>query len=210
MSQDTDLPPWDTPEKAAARTPWQTLRHHTAFENPWLRIESHDAVAPTGRPAHYGLVHFHNRAIGVLPLHDDGTVSLVGQHRFPHGRYSWEIPEGGSPHAEDPLDGAKRELREETGLVASDWREILQLDLSNSVTDEACTLYLAMGLSQRDAEPDDTEVFEYARVPFSHLLKAVIMGQVRDSLTVASVLRLHHMCATGELPPEMCAAVTKV
>lgn len=207
MTDQPDLPPWDTPEKAAARATWRSLRQQTVFENPWVRVESHDMIAPTGRPAHYGLVHFHNRAIGVLPLHDDGTVSLVGQHRFPLGAYSWEIPEGGSPHGEDPLDGAKRELREETGLIASDWREILQLDLSNSVTNEVCTLYLATGLSQADAAPDDTEAFEYARVAFSQLLKAVIMGQVRDSLTVASVLRLHHMAISGELPPHLREAI---
>ncbi len=210
MTDQPDLPPWDDPEKRATRATWRTLRHHTAFENPWVRVESHDTIAPTGRPAHYGLVHFHNRAIGVLPLHDDGTVSLVGQHRFPLGRYSWEIPEGGAPFTENPLDGARRELREETGLIAADWREILRLDLSNSVTDEVCILYLATGLTQAEAAPDDTEAFEYARVPFSHLLKAVIIGQVRDSLTVASVLRLHHMATSGELPPPLCEAVMKV
>ncbi len=205
MTRDPAPPPWDT--KAAARPDWRSLRHHTAFENPWVRVESHDVVAPTGKPAHYGLVHFHNQAIGVVPLHDDGTISLVGQQRFPLGRYSWEIPEGGVPHDEDPLDGAKRELREETGLVAAEWREILRMDLSNSVSDEICVLFLATGLSQAGAEPDDTEAFEYARVPFSQVLKAVILGQVRDSLTVAGVLRLHHMCTSGELPLALVEAL---
>lgn len=200
-------PPWDD---AADRPDWRSLRHDVVFENPWVRIESHDTLAPTGKPAHYGLVRFHNHAVGVIPLHDDGTVTLVGQQRFPLGRYSWEIPEGGVPASEDPLDGARRELREETGLVAAEWRDILRLDLSNSVTDETATLYLATGLSQAGDAPDDTERLERARVHFSHLLKAVILGQVRDSLTVAGVLRLHHMCASGELPARMREAVMKV
>ncbi len=206
MTDRPEPPPWDD---AAPRPDWRSLRHEVVFENPWVRIESHDTIAPTGRPAHYGLVRFHNHAVGVIPLHDDGTVTLVGQQRFPLGRYSWEIPEGGVPAPEDPLDGAKRELREETGLVATEWRDILRLDLSNSVTDETATLYLATGLSQADDAPDGTERLERARVPFSHLLKAVILGQVRDSLTVAGVLRLHHMCTSGELAPDVCEAVTK-
>ena len=204
---DHTLPPWDTEEAAAKRTGWTRLTLETPFETPWLRIEASDVIAPTGNPAKYGVVRFRNRAIAVFALHDDGTVPLVGQMRFPLGRYSWEIPEGGAPMDEDPADGARRELREETGLIADKLSIILEMDLSNSVTDEVAVCYLATGLSQAETEPDDTERFEYARVPFSHLLKAVIKGQVRDSLTVASVLRVHHMAVTGELPPQLSEAV---
>ena len=207
MTETFDPPPWEDREKATARPDWRSLKHHVAFENPWISVESHDVIAPTGKPAHYGLVRFKNRAVGVIPLHDDGTISLVGQQRFALGRFSWEIPEGGVPYDEDLLDGARRELREETGFEAENLVRILELDLSNSVADEVCTLYLATGLKAIASEPDDTEAFEYARVPFSHLLKAVITGQVRDSLTVAGVLRLHHMLTSGELPPKVCEAL---
>ncbi len=204
---DQTLPPWDSPAAAARRPGWKTLTLETQFENPWLRVEKSDVIAPTGNPAGYGVVRFKNRAIAVFALHDDGTVPLVGQMRYPLGTYSWEIPEGGAPLDEDPADGARRELREETGLVAGTLVEILQMDLSNSVTDEVAVCFLATGLSQAEIEPDETENFEYARVPFRQLLEAVIKGQVRDGLTVASVLRVHHMAVTGELPPHLCEAV---
>jgi len=206
-SMDQTLPPWDTPDAAAKRRGWTTLTLDVPFETPWLRVERSDVVAPTGNPAKYGVVRFKNRAIAVFALHDDGTVPLVGQMRYPLGRYSWEIPEGGAPLNEDPADGARRELREETGLVAAELRQILTFDISNSVTDEVAVCFLATGLSEAEVEPDETESFEYARVPFSHLLKAVINGQVRDGLTVASVLRVHHMAVTGELPPHLSQAV---
>ncbi|MGN6208039.1 NUDIX domain-containing protein [Asticcacaulis sp.] len=200
-------PPWDSEARAAARPHWRSVTSETIFQNPWIRVESHDVIAPTGNTAHYGLVKFANRAIAVLPLHDDGTVSLVGQARFAVNAYSWELPEGGGPHDEDPRQAAIRELREETGLVAADLREILSFDMSNSVTNEVAVCFLATGLSQSDTAPDETEAFEYARVPFKALLEAVIKGQVRDGLTVVSVLRVHHMAVSGDLPPHLRNAI---
>ena len=202
-----NLPSWDNETRVRARKHWQSLTSKTVFENPWIRIESHDVIAPTGNPAHYGLVKFANRAIAVLPLHDDGTVSLVGQARFAVNAYSWELPEGGGPLDEDPRAAAIRELREETGLVTADLREILSFDMSNSVTDEVAICFLATDLTQSETAPDETEAFEYARVPFKILLDAVINGQVRDGLTVVSVLRVHHMAVTGELPPHLRDAI---
>ncbi len=207
MDKTPKLPVWDSEDRADVRPQWQSVTSETVFQNPWIRIESHDVIAPTGHPAHYGLVKFANRAIAVLPLHDDGTVSLVGQARFAVDAYSWELPEGGGPFDEDPRTAAFRELKEETGLEAAHLHEILSFDMSNSVTNEVAVCFLATGLSQSDRAPDETEAFEYARVPFKILLDAVIKGQVRDGLTVVSVLRLHHMAVTGELLPHLRDAI---
>src|SRR4051812_31263329 len=106
-------PAWLKPHGRA----WRRGAARVVFDNPWIQVSEIDATAPTGAPAHYGLVGFKNLAVAVMPVHDDGTITLVGQHRFPAGDYSWEIPEGGAPLSEDPLEGAKRELAEETGLV---------------------------------------------------------------------------------------------
>jgi 8-oxo-dGTP pyrophosphatase MutT (NUDIX family) len=131
----------------------------------------------------------------------------VGQHRFPHANYSWELPEGGAPLDEDPLDGAKRELAEEVGLEAADWRLILTMELSNSITDETCHGYLALGLTPTTTAPDDTEDLAMARVPFSEALDAAVSGHMPDSLTVALLLRVHHMAVKGELPADLAKLV---
>jgi 8-oxo-dGTP pyrophosphatase MutT (NUDIX family) len=189
--------------------PWTPGEPRVAFESNWITVTDQTAIAPTGKPARYGLVRFKNLAIAVLPVHDDGSVTLVGQHRFPLGDYTWELPEGGSPLGEDPLDGAKRELAEETGLIAADWREIMRAQLSNSVTDERMIGYLATGLSEGPHAhvADETEAITLARVPFREALEAALAGHLQDMLTVAMLLRGHHMATERALPGALARAM---
>lgn len=189
--------------------PWRRGPPRPIYDNPWISLTEYDAVAPTGADALYGVVGFKNFALAILPVHDDGTITLVGQNRLPFDDYSWEIPEGGGPLADDPLESAKRELLEETGLAAAHWQEILRMQLSNSVTDEHAFGYLATGLSQVHAEPqgDGTEDILRARVPFREALDAAVGGYMRDALTVAMLLRGYHMAREGALPRELSAAM---
>jgi 8-oxo-dGTP pyrophosphatase MutT (NUDIX family) len=200
-----DEPAW---LKAHGR-PWVRGPARLIYDNPWIRVTEYAATAPTGHPAIYGLVSYKNYAVAVLPLFDDGTTVLVGQHRFPLGTYSWEIPEGGGPLGHDPLASAQRELAEETGLQAADWREVLRAELSNSVSDERAVGYLATGLSPIADAPhaDDTEAIELARVPFREALDACMAGHLTDVLTVAMLLKAYHMAREGLLAPALAAAM---
>lgn len=181
--------------------PWRRGLGRQVYDNPWITVTEFQATAPTGSPAIYGLVEFKNHALAILPIHEDGTVELVGQNRLPFSDYSWEIPEGGGPLNEDPIDGAKRELLEETGLIASEWQEILRLQLSNSVTNELAVGYVALGLTQSVAlEIDPTEDIARARVPFREVLGLVLDGKITDALTVAMMLRAYHMAKEDGLP----------
>ncbi|MGE5566891.1 MAG: NUDIX domain-containing protein [Parcubacteria group bacterium] len=203
MDRKAHKPAWLVPHGK----PWTRANERTAFENPWLAVRQYDAVAPTGKPALYGVVHMKNHAIAVLPLHEDGTVTLVGQNRFVFADYSWEIPEGGGKLNEDPLEAAKRELREECGLEAAEWRRILQVQLSNSITDEVAFGFLATGFSPAAKDPDETEDLALARVPFTEALEAATAGHIKDALTVAMLLRVHHMASKGELESGLAALV---
>jgi 8-oxo-dGTP pyrophosphatase MutT (NUDIX family) len=187
--------------------PWRSGEGRTHFENPWLKVIEYPATAPTGHETRFGVVRFKNRAVGVLPVHADGTVVLVGQHRFPRMTWSWEMPEGGAPLAEDPLEGAKRELAEEAGLSAGQWRSALTLELSNSVTDEEALCWLAWDLAPAGAAPDPTEALSLARVPFTALLAEAVAGRIRDALTVATAFRAYHMAREGELPEGLAQAM---
>jgi 8-oxo-dGTP pyrophosphatase MutT (NUDIX family) len=196
-------PAWLSPKGR----PWQANNPRRILDNPWFSVDQFDAIAPTGAPADYYVQGFKAHAVGALPLHTDGTVTLVGQWRFPFGRYSWEIPEGGAPKSEAPLDGAKRELREEAGLDAANWRHVLTMQLSNASSDEVAFGYLATGLTPLPRAPDATEDLTIVRAPFRQALRAAVDGHIQDAITVAMLLRVHHMAYEGDLDLEIADAI---
>jgi 8-oxo-dGTP pyrophosphatase MutT (NUDIX family) len=167
--------------------PWRTLSSTNVYDNPWITLTEFQVLNPAGNPGIYGKVHFKNMAIGIVALDDDGWISLVGQYRYTIDRYSWEIPEGGGHHDVDPLTSAQRELLEETGLKAGQWELLLQMHLSNSVTDEFCQVYLATELQQFEAEPEETEQLKYLKLPLSEAWQRVKSGEITDAITVASL-----------------------
>lgn len=187
--------------------PWRVTGIRTPFSNAWLTIESSEVVHPDGKPGTYSVVRIRRLAVGVLPIDDEGYIHLVGQWRFPLGRYSWEMPEGGAEPGEDALDCARRELAEETGLRAAAYQKVLEMDLSNSLTDESAVLFLATGLTPGEPNPEGTEVLKRRRAHFSEVLTRVADGRIRDAMTVAAVLRAHHMAVTGQLPQALASAM---
>lgn len=206
MSKIPDITPrWAEGLPEAPR--WRSLGESVLIETPWMRVTRHPAVAPTGAEADYVVMRPRNVGTGVLPLHDDGTVDLVGQHRFTLMRYSWEMPEGGAPEGEDPFDAVQRELAEEAGLKAAHWRAALDMDLSNSITDERVMTWVAWGLTPAPTDPDPTEVIVSARVPFRDLLAEIERGAVRDAMTVATAYKAYHMAREGDLPAALAQAM---
>jgi 8-oxo-dGTP pyrophosphatase MutT (NUDIX family) len=180
--------------------PWEIKSQQTIYNNNWIKLTEYQVINPAGNPGIYGKVHFKNRAIGIVPLDQDMNTYLVGQYRFPLNEYSWELPEGGGPLHEDPLDAAKRELLEETGLKANNWTEIQRMHLSNSVSDELAFIYLATGLQQFEAEPEDTEQLTTRKLPFNEVYQMVCNGRITDAITVAAILRVKLMMLDGSLP----------
>jgi 8-oxo-dGTP pyrophosphatase MutT (NUDIX family) len=182
------------------RGPWKTLSVEERYSTPWISVSHHEIIDPSGRPGIYGVVHFKNLAVGIIPLDAEGNTWIVGQHRYPIDAYSWEIIEGGGARDRPPLESAQRELREEAGIVAEHWTEVLQMDLSNSASDEVAIIYVAQGLSFHAPEPDHNEQLELRKVPFAELVQMVLRGELRDSLTVAGVLKVDRLLREGALP----------
>ena len=179
--------------------PWQITSEKTIYDNPWINLTEYQVINPSGNPGIYGKIHYKNIAIGILPLDEELNTYLVGQFRFALGQYSWEMPEGGGILGIDPLDSAKRELLEETGLKAQNWIELQRLHLSNSVTDELSIIYLARNLEQFEAEPEDTEQLIVQKLPFENVYQMVCSGEITDAMTVAAVLKVQLMIIENRL-----------
>jgi 8-oxo-dGTP pyrophosphatase MutT (NUDIX family) len=179
--------------------PWIIKGEKQVYENPWITLTEYDVLNPAGNKGIYGKVHFKNTAVGIMVLDENLDTWLVGQYRFALNAYSWEIPEGGCPVGEDPLEGAKRELLEETGLVADYWQSLFQMHLSNSVSDEFATIYLARDLTQQAAEPEETEQLLLKKVAFSEAYRMVEEGEITDSISVATIIKIKLLLAEGKL-----------
>lgn len=152
-------------------------------------LEDH-VINPGGGESRYGHVRFKNRAVAIVALDDDDNTWLVGQQRYTLGEYSWELPMGGAPLAEAPLAAAQRELREETGLEASDWSEVMRLHTSNSITDEVGLVYIATQLTEGEPDFEETEDLEIRKLPFDEALGMALDGQITDAISVAALLRV--------------------
>lgn len=182
-----------------SENPWQTLSTQEVYHNPWIQVTHHEVITPTGTPGIYGVVHFKNIAIGILPLDEQLNTWLVGQFRYALNRYSWEIPEGGCPLDMVPLEGAQRELLEETGITAQRWTKILDLETSNSVTDEIGMAFVAQDLSFGEAAPEETEQLQVRKLPFAEVVEMTLRGEIIDALSVITILKAKILLEQGKI-----------
>jgi 8-oxo-dGTP pyrophosphatase MutT (NUDIX family) len=183
-------PPDPIREEVPAQSgPWHRRSRRTVYENPWLSVWHDEVTRPDGDPGIYGVIHFHGAAVAVVVVGEDGRLLLVGQHRYTLDAYSWEVPEGGVGPDESLLDGARRELREETGYEADDWRLLCTVSVSNSVTDERGAIFVASGLRPGVAAPDGTEDLQLRWETLDAVLVMIDSGEIHDILTIAGVSR---------------------
>lgn len=170
--------------------PWKKLATREVFDNPWISVREDHVINPGGGENQYGVVHFKNVAVAIIPLDDQGNTWLVGQDRYTLGQYSWELPMGGAPRSEPAIEAARRELKEETGLSASSWTELMRVHTSNSVTDEEGVVYIASDLEEGETDFDETEDIEVRKLPLGDALAMVMRGEITDAMSVAALLRL--------------------
>ena len=175
--------------------PWTTHTSEVKYQNPWISVREDQVLNPGGGPGIYGVVTMKNKAIGIVPLDNEGNTWLVGQYRYALNEYSWEIPMGGGPVGRDVLEAAQRELREETGLSARRWTRIARLHTSNSVTDEEGFVFLAEDLALGNTEPEETEDLRLWKLPLTQAVQLVMDDRITDAISVAGLLKAEKVLA---------------
>jgi len=180
--------------------PWRRVSSQPVYDNRWISVTHQQVITPAGTEGIYGVVHFKSRAIGIIPLDEHGYTWLVRQFRYTLHQPLWEIPMGGGALDENPLVAAQRELQEETGFIARNWRELMRLHISKSVTDEEGVIFIARDLVAGEQQLEHTEAdLEVLRLPFTEAVQWVMEGKITDVISCAGLLKVHVLLQTGAL-----------
>ena len=176
------------------------LSSEVIYPGKIIRVEKWQVELPDGDTAMREIVR-HNGASAIVPVDDQGMVTLVRQHRAAIGQCTWEIPAGKlDTPSEDPFAAAKRELEEETGLQAARWQKLTTIYTTPGFCNEQISIYLATGLSQRNAHPDEDEFLGLTRMPLSEAVSLCMSGEFRDSKTVIGLLLAHLALGAADQP----------
>jgi 8-oxo-dGTP pyrophosphatase MutT (NUDIX family) len=189
------------------KSPWTLLSRSRKYENDWIAVDEHQVRHARGFSSAYGVVHNKQLGTQTIAIDQEGRVCLVGQFRYPQGLYSWELPAGGGGPDQPPLETAQRELREETGLIASKWLPLLQLTVAGSISDSRVFCFVAWELEATERELDPQEVIQRQRVPFKEAVDSALNGTIQDSASVAALLALRRKLDAGDLPADLAAAL---
>lgn len=171
------------------QNPWTTLESKVIYTNPWIRVREDKVIRPDGKEGIYGVVET-RIATAVVALTSKNEIVLIGQYRYPTKHYSWEVVEGGSEDSESALETAKRELKEEAGMEASEWVQLgEEFHLSNCHSSEIAVVFLARNLSEGSPSPEGTEILQQKKVPFEEVVELVQNGEIKDALSIIAILR---------------------
>ena len=162
------------------------------FDGKVVKLFVDDIELPNGKGAFREVVR-HPGAVCVIPITDEGEVVMVKQFRYPFSSVLLEIPAGKLEIGEDPLDAVKRELEEESGVVAENVEFIGMTYTTVAFTDEKIYTYMATGLSYTESHPDEDEFLEVEKIPLSTLVDMVMNGEIKDSKTQICILKAHKL-----------------
>ncbi len=163
----------------------ETISTRILFENPFWEYHLDKYELPGGEEADYHLVHTRGSTI-IIPVDNEGRITLIRQFRYPNDAVSLEFPGGGIKPDITPGENARQELREETGYKAGSIKLIGQFNPFNGVTDEICNVFVAVDLEYTGVEPDESEEFEIIKIDKDEIIDKIKTGEIWDGMTLAA------------------------
>ena len=185
---------------SSGRSKARLVSSRTVYRGPVFWVTTDYVIEPGGIKVRRDLIH-HSGSVVVLAVDDSATPRVLLERQYRHAAkdYLWELPAGRIDPGENDLEAAKRELIEETGYRAGRWRRILKFYASPGFVAETMAVYLATGLSQGEAEPEDDEIIHKRMLPLPAVVNMILKGTIRDAKTISSVLWLDHEARSGRL-----------
>lgn len=170
------------------KNPWITHSSKIAYETDYIRIRHDKVTKPNGEIGFYDVLESPG-SVFIIALDEEGKFPLIGQFRYPTGKYSLEVPAGGrDSELKNPLEDAKRELQEETGLVAREWSEIRRCFAYNGISDEEMVIYIARDLKQTNQTKQDEEgIIETRLATFAEAFAMINSGEINDSQCITAI-----------------------
>lgn len=171
-----------------AKNPWKTKNSKIVYETAWMKIREDSVVRPDGSDGIYSYVET-PKSVFIVAQDADEQIYLIGQYRYPTGMYSWELP-GGSTDGEELLVAAKKELKEETGLEATNWSEVGRLQAMNGVVSEIEHVFLAKNLEQTGVNKQNEDgIDQVKKVSFAEILEMIKTGDMTDAQSIAALMQ---------------------
>ncbi len=168
---------------------WKTVSSKTVYKNHWMKVVENQVVRPDGRTGIYGVVVLRG-ASAVVAINKEKRIYLVKQYRYPLQRHTLELPWGGRKSKESYLQTAKRELREETGLIARKWKHLGKVADLPGLVNEFVSIYLAQDLTAKKPiiplEEGDQQIII---MPFKKAYDWAITGKIKDAVAVTGIVR---------------------
>jgi len=168
---------------------WKKIKSKIIHKNPWYSLREDDVVRPDGNEGKYYYVDGLN-SVAIIAEDDDKKIFLVGQSRYPlDNYYSWEIITGGFKKGNNPLETAKRELKEETGLIAQEWIELGYYHPVTGYASEKTFIYLAKNLTQGKQELDPTEDITVKKESLENIIEMIKKNEIVDGLAIVAIYK---------------------
>jgi 8-oxo-dGTP pyrophosphatase MutT (NUDIX family) len=168
--------------------PWTILTSEARYRDDFIEVVRDEVLRPDGSPGSYATVTM-KQGVAVLVLDADGTAVLTGQFRYALGRESVEVASGGVDEGEEPIEAARREVREELGAIAERWTPLGRIDPDTSIVRSPVHLFVARGLSWTEPEREGTETIRTLRTPLAEAVAMAEDGRITHAPSCVLLLK---------------------